>query len=160
MHYLISGIPACRKTTFGDWAQERGWLHIDMESWDGSAQHRLWKRCLAQGGIAQFVCAIERAAPRVIYSWGFPIGCIDYVRQFKEAGVGIWWFDGDLCQARRAKEGRDGALGRFDAQVLDITNAQRELGALYGPNRIETLNAAGTYLEFLDVAKAIGLPIE
>lgn len=159
MQYLLSGIPACRKTTFGDWAQERGWLHINMESWNGSAQHRLWEKCLAEASIEQFVRHMARAAPRVVYSWGFPIGCVHIIKQFKDAGVSIWWLSGDIDQARHAKLGRDGDLGAFETQVRDITNARSDLDALYGPNQIATLDAAGCYMDFLDVSKAIGLAI-
>jgi hypothetical protein len=158
MIYLISGIPACRKTSFGDWVQELGWLHIDLEAWDGSAQHRLWEKCLKESSVSHFITLLNNSAPNIVFTWGFPPDhCIGIVRQFKDHGVHVWWFDGDLGAARAAKGGRDNEVNTFDIQMSKIQAHQAELDALYGGNTIRTLQETGDCLPYDKIAEAIGL---
>lgn len=157
MNYLISGIPACCKTSFGDWVQDFGWLHIDMEAWEGSAQHRLWEKCLKESSISNFISLLNRSAPNIVFTWGYPPECINIVRQFKNHGAALWWFDGDEGAARAAKLGRDGLATDFDIQLNKIRSHQAELDALYGENTIRTLQETGDYLSFDKIAEAIRL---
>src|SRR4051812_12311560 len=115
---LLAGIPATRKNTFARYlVQEHGFAHYDLEchphGWRHPDLHSTW----ARNRIA-FVAEACRRDARIVLDWGFPVGCVGWVRELQAQGVRLVWFSGDIAQARLAYVNR----ARVDASKNNIAN--------------------------------------
>jgi hypothetical protein len=109
---LVSGVPGSGKTYFGDWLQaEKGFLHIDMEAFQGSTAHQIWNTALRTGNLPLFLDHLRGRSPNVVLTWGFHPNNFPLVRALRDAGVVAWYFtarpnglgnhafEGILCQS-------------------------------------------------------------
>ena len=160
--YLISGVPCCLKTKFGDWLRDnRGFLHIDMETnFDTGPFHPMWAKSLPND-IQSFADALKPIHPRIVLTWGYPIKCLPWIPQFQNAGVQSWWFDGDVDLARSNWIGRQGRepQGSEQQQFNDIKANHAAILSQYGDRVVETLKTpANTYLPLEEIADRLHIP--
>jgi hypothetical protein len=136
---LISGVPASGKTFFGDWLQaKKHFLHIDMESFQGSFAWRVSEAALRTGDFSLFCDYLREESPNVVLTFGFHPNDFHIVRSLQEAGVVTWWFNASREYARETFISRSGvSVGAFDFQIDAIEKAQAELKDFYGANTVE-----------------------
>lgn len=120
---MLCGIPASGKSTYGDWLQqEKGMLFVDVEedgALEGANLETQWSRLFNEPSCARdFVAGL---ADRTVLAWGFPVRCLPMLAALKEAGLVLWWLDGNRKAARDSFIVR-GTVGLkyFDRQMLDI----------------------------------------
>ena len=117
-------MPATGKSTFGRYlAAQRGFAHYDLErhpdGWPRPTLKASWDT-----SRPQFVHDLTEIHARVVLDWGFPPGCVGWVRELQTAGVSLVWFTGDLGRARHLFQARDARpVEAFDAQVSAIQAA-------------------------------------
>lgn len=165
---LISGMPACGKTSFGDWLRDnRGYVHVDLDAAD----------CLKSAGLPPFWTEKERVAtldsdrlrefirhlrtigkPSVL-TWSFPTDLVDFVREMTSFGVIAWWFEADRLAARHryAARGtvlRNGVYTRgkpdttlFDRYVASVSSNWARIAPIFGERIIRTLGADGRFVD-------------
>ena len=118
MKLIISGVPCCRKTDFGNWLRDtHGFEHFDLESPNTSghpamADLQVVLEGFRTGRSKSGDTAISRmsALPKdVVVTWGYPRNdhCFGCINAFRQAGFSAWWFDGDLDLARTKYVQRD-----------------------------------------------------
>jgi hypothetical protein len=123
---LLSGMPATGKSSFARYlAHEHGFTHYDMErhprGWPLPELKGTWEK-----DRALFVPEIRKHHHRTALDWGFPVRCQPIVEQFREQGVRLVWFDGDVESARKLyierakKEYAHEDAATFDRQVKEI----------------------------------------
>ena len=159
--FLISGVPCCLKTKFGDWLRDnRGFFHIDVESPNFIAGpfHYLWSHSVPDD-IRVLVRALTSLHPRIVLTWGFPISRLEWVPRFQDAGIETLWFDGDVDTARRNWIGRKGRepQGKEQQQFEDIKARHAEILSVYGQRNLETLSGTGVYLKLPTIAERLGI---
>jgi hypothetical protein len=153
--WLISGIPATRKSTFGKWLQKNHrFLHLDLEH-DKDRPPRslkgLWSRkffTISSPEAAQsFIQDLKSLARPIAIDWGFPPEFLWAIEGFKQSGVLIWWFDGDPAAARNAFEQRGATpIECFDVQMNKIRRNLVNIQRLFESNSTVVLNSEGMYL--------------
>jgi hypothetical protein len=123
---LLSGIPATRKSTFARYlSRERGFAHYDLEchpkGWPHPELKRIWDL-----DRKLFVDKLRSMHQRVVLDWGFPPICISWVQELRQSDVKLFWFDGDIPQARQSFMQREGTarIADFEQQVLEIQTAK------------------------------------
>lgn len=138
---LIAGMPATRKSTYCGWLRAaKGFVLLDVQR-----EREAIDQGIAQAGsLTTFIQGLPR---RTVIDWGFPPGSTPAVFLLKEAGVDLWWFDGDPEAARAAylEQGR-GPLDDFDRQMENIREAKPVIENLFGENRITVLDLSGRYM--------------
>lgn len=149
---LISGIPASGKSSYGRWlAREKGFMHLDVEQPGVLRQTGLeaqWNDMFAAASVELFVKALRLAGPPVVLDWGFPPRCLSIVEALKNAGVDIWWFDGDRRAARESFLSRGSvSVHALDVQMAATEKAWPGIQAVFGSRLIETVSAGPVYLE-------------
>ena len=159
---LISGVPCCLKTTFGDWLRDnRGFLHVDIESEEFRSGPLLphWRRTVP-GRVQEFLSVISRNNSRVVLTWGYPEVCADWIPSFRTAGVRCLWFFGEVDLALTNWIGREGreptgcAREHFDF----LKRKHAEIRASYGAESVETLRPNGVYLKLPEIARKLRIP--
>jgi hypothetical protein len=132
---LVCGVPASGKTFFGDWLQaKKRFLHIDMESFQGSFDHRIWEETLRIRDGSLFCEYLREQSANVVLTYGFRPTDFYTVRLLREAGVVTWWFNARRELARETFIRRGGvSVKAFDAQMDAIEAAWSELKEFYGP---------------------------
>lgn len=87
---LITGIPGTGKTWYGDkFASEFGFVHYDLED------QRTLSRFATFGDLISELLSLNRS---VVVTWGFnpeDPPSIELIRQFRDAGFRLIWFDGN-----------------------------------------------------------------
>lgn len=159
-YILISGVPASGKTTFGNWLhQNRGFLHLDMEDWDGTDIHYTWEKHY-RTNMSGFLKAIVPPSKRVVFTWGFPIQCFPIVACLRDAGVTAWWFDADYAAARRDWLDRQQGRGEniVDMQLDALKKADWQIRSFYGKNILRTLGRKGRRLTPQQIAVRLRIP--
>jgi hypothetical protein len=156
---IISGVPACGKTAFGDWLRdERGFRHLDMEAPQQQAQTaRLWTEYQV-GKFAEIRMVLDRLRegnPKLVVTWGFipnSIG-IGLLHMFQDVGFQPWWFTGPVAVARHAWVQRDNRpdASLFDAQMRRIDAVSADLNGLYVSTTLRTLEDDGSRLSFDEI---------
>ena len=158
MKLIISGLPCCGKTHFGDWLRdEHGFTHANLEP-------RL------DNGLCVIPPTILDDLPRwigslgekIVVTWGFlpSRSSFEIMQRFEAIGFVPWWFDADAAVARWRFIGRDGierATTHFDPQIASITKARERIGNFYGERRIKTLSQSG-YAPLNEIYDAIARP--
>lgn len=144
MKLIVSGVPCCGKTFFGDWLKNgKAFTHVDLELQDRFRQQAIGKNL--QNGFPSWVGTI---AKDVIVTWGFPPNecCFNLIKEFQHAGFSAWWFDADLDIARIRyiqRNGEEAVHQFFDIQARKLRDTKTTLDMLYIGQKIETLNAQG-----------------
>ncbi len=143
---MIAGIPACGKTTFGDYLRDKkDFFHLDMESFEGTWHHRIWDASLKIRDLSLFIETLKREGRPVVLTWGFHTQSIDIVEALKKLGVIIWWFDGDPSAARiKFIERGTGDIANFDAQMSRIRADFSAIQQRLIPNVVSTLGQDGS----------------
>ena len=95
--FLITGIPGTGKTCYGnEFASKFGFAHHDLE--DQQTLNRL-------GTFAQFISELLSLNKDVVVTWGFnpeDPPSLELVRQLRNAGFKMIWFDGNRPAALQA----------------------------------------------------------
>jgi len=148
---LLAGLPATGKSSFARWlVQEHGFLHVDVEAPGRLAELGLeaaWRRCFDTGNGTALVRGLRAIAPRVVVDWGFPPGCVPVVRMLGNAGVHLFWLDGDPGAVRESFVRRGTVpISAFETQTARIGQRRAELDDLFGSRRLSVLDRAGRYL--------------
>jgi shikimate kinase len=150
---LISGTPCCGKTTFGDWmSKEHGFIHIDMETFQGTDHHRVWESTWRHS-MPEFVEYLRGLSDKVVLTWGYrPIEEFPIVRTMRAAGITCWWFDEPEMLARDANRVR-GTVSEstFDAQIQRIRSAQTQLLDFYGDRICVTMLGRKDFRDLADI---------
>jgi hypothetical protein len=146
---LLAGIPASGKSHFGRWLEEqRGFLHLDVEKDGRLASLGLegaWTRCFEMQDVTTFVSQIRGMDRPVVVNWGFPVHCLEIVKQLKSQGLVPWWFSADPAQAEREFRKRgDVQLAAFQRQMAAISQHWNAIEAVFRPNVMTTLDSLGS----------------
>jgi hypothetical protein len=145
MKIIISGVPCCGKTFFGDWLRDQhGFAHANLEE-------RAMPNALpipSPDMTVELPRWLASVATHVVVTWGFPPNayCLDKITRFQDAGFTPWWFAAEYNVARAryvALHGQQKTEESFDPQIQLLEQAQAELTAIYQNYSIETLTAAG-----------------
>lgn len=160
--YLISGVPCCLKTTFGDWLRDqRGFVHIDVESraFARSPFHAIWSHTLPFN-ISAMVRALNDLHPRVVLTWGYDTAFFKHVPRLQNAGIDCWWFHSDIEQAHRNWTGRQGhePEGVFKSHFDNLRVLHPEILSVYGSRAMQTLSPDGRYMALEDIARVLDVP--
>jgi hypothetical protein len=144
---LIGGVPACGKTTFGDYLRDKkGYLHVDMESFQDSWHHRIWEAARRADDLTLFVELLAREGRPVVLTWGFHPSDLDIVKALRALDVFIWWFDADEAAARTNYIARGtGEIAAFDAQIQRIKKSWSAIHPIVSPRIIRTLDESGIH---------------
>lgn len=109
------------------------------EVWDD-----LFADCAHAGN---FVNEIKARKQAIVLAWGFPIEYFPIVSALKDAGMDIWWFDGNREAARQSFERRGTvALRLFQQQMADIEANWPEIESLFGDHIIQVVGPGRSYL--------------
>ncbi len=144
MKLIVSGVPCCGKTHFGDWLRDfHGFAHANLE---GRQSHR--SQIHPPNITADLPDWLASIATNIVVTWGFPPNqpCIELIRRFQAAGFTAWWFDADYAVARIRyvdREGLERTEKFFDPQIQKLTQATSSLKALYLKHTITTLTNEG-----------------
>jgi hypothetical protein len=140
MKLIISGVPCCGKTYFGDWLRDNhGFTHVNLED------RSLYLQQIIMTTIEQgFPCWVSTISENIVVTWGFSPNedCCRIIRLFKSSGFEAWWFTSDYQLARNRyvdKYGENQTVQFFDPQIQRLQAATRTLEELYGVRHIETL---------------------
>jgi hypothetical protein len=149
---LICGIPASGKSTYGRWLErEKGVLFADAEE-DGALEavqlSEIWDDLFTDtAGAGYFVEAVKAREQAIVLAWGFPIEYLPIVSALKDAGMEVWWFDGDREAARHSFELRGTiALQLFERQIAEIEANWPEIESLFTEHIIQVVGPGPTYL--------------
>jgi hypothetical protein len=151
---LVSGIPATGKSSFARYlAREHGFAHYDLEcypcGWPQPELKPLW-----DSSRGDFLVKLQVLHPRVALDWGFPVGCLPWVRELVAAGTKLIWFTGSICRARAIFIERGGIdVCQFDAQVKAIQDA--DFPARLQCQSIDMLSEAGIWKKHSDVIEEV-----
>jgi hypothetical protein len=129
MRLIISGVPCCGKTHFGDWLRDlHGHTHVNLE------QRRTQTGVIMPPNLYDTLPRwVDLLAPHVVVTWGFPPypPCIAVVQQFRELGFTAWWFSAPYDIARQrylAREGLQATEQFFDPQIVHLAARQSTVG--------------------------------
>jgi len=144
MKIIISGVPCCGKTHFGDWLRDNhGFTHANLEG------RKVDATFIRPPSISlDLPDWLASLASNVVVTWGFPPNpqCIDIIKRFQATGFTAWWFDADHTVARSRyiiREGLENTERFFDPQIQKLKQAANALAPLYLQHRITTLTEAG-----------------
>jgi hypothetical protein len=142
MIVLLAGIPATGKSFFGHWlAENRHFVHLDIENSDRLQE---LSTAVRQNGVATFVDKLGQLGQRVVLDWGFPPRLLYFVKEMKECGVRLWWFDGDHDRAREEFIKRGTVLlPNFERQMHQIGLHWNEIREVFQPNILQVLDSEG-----------------
>jgi hypothetical protein len=148
---LLSGIPAAGKSTYGRWLQtHKGYLSFDVENnaLDSFGLTSQWNALFESNGLdTSFVRALDKSGRFVVLDWGFPPRCLPVVMALKQAGVEIWWFDGDRDAARQSFISRGTVpVECLDVQMRSIERAWPHLRAVFGDRIVNAIRSGPTYM--------------
>jgi hypothetical protein len=144
MKIIISGVPCCGKTHFGDWLRDNHrFTHANLEI--RNANPLPVTPPDISGELPRWLSSL---ATNVVVTWGFPPNpaCLGLIQRFRDAGFHAWWFDANHATARNkyvTREGIQRTEAFFDTQIQRINQAALDLDALYQHNTIETLTEHG-----------------
>ena len=110
-------------------------------------------------------------------NWGFPARELLTVRALADAGVSLWWFDGDRAVARKVYEERakqqlarqvgkspveqardlQDKMFKFDNQYYGLSQNKAKIEPLFSGHVITTLRPDGTFMENEEIFSLMGL---
>jgi hypothetical protein len=144
MKFIISGMPCCGKTYFGDWLRDtHAYTHVNLE-----ARTTASGRISAPAPYAELPEWLAELSPLVVVTWGYrPVQpAFEFMRRFEAAGFTPWWFDTSPELSRRRYIERDGVerTGRFFEPQMEKLHATAPLiSATYRERRLVTLDENG-----------------
>lgn len=147
---LLCGIPASGKSTYGRWMQAtHDALFVDLEepgALELAGLRSAWDEVFA-GGHAAFVARLLTTFHRpVVLAWGFPPRHLRIVAALKEAGMSLWWLDGDRDAARESfVAAAQVPVSCFDTQMGQITQNWRAISDVFGERVIRSVHAGPRY---------------
>ena len=156
MILLVSGIPAAGKSSYCGWLeQEKKYIHFDIDrrQFQGTGVQPQWDAIFRpNGSVEPFVKSLSQWRRSAIIDWGFPPAWLQVVRDFKDVGVDIWWFDADISAARQKFiERAEHSVENFDRQIARIQQAWPMIAAVFGSHLMRTLCANGIYLSGAEI---------
>jgi hypothetical protein len=144
MKFIISGMPCCGKTYFGDWLRDaHGYTHVNLEP------------CItAQGTVMppklywEMPEWLAGLSSRIVVTWGYKpvLAGFDFIRRFEQAGFVPWWFEADPGLVKKQYILRDGATMAkrdFGPQMEKLQESMPLISGVYRERRITTLNEDG-----------------
>ena len=154
---LVAGTPASGKTSFGDYLRDKkDFLHVDIESFEGSYLHSVWVAALKLKDMSLFLNTLKERNPNAVLSWGFHLNDLQVAADLKRAGVKLWWFEADEMRARQRFIARNGvSIDVFEAQMKRIKNNRAKIEELFQPNMLTTLRPDNTSLTFPQIFDAV-----
>jgi hypothetical protein len=158
---LVAGTPASGKTSFGDYLRDKkDFLHVDIESFEGSYLHSVWVAALKLKDMSLFLNTLKERNPNAVISWGFHLDDLQIAADLKRAGARLWWFEADEARARERFIARNGvALEVFEAQMKRIRNSRAKIEELFQPNIVKTLRSDNICMTFREIFDAVrGIP--
>ena len=144
MKLIISGVPCCGKTYFGDWLRDnKGFAHVNLEAHDGFSQHVIGSNL--QKAFAPWIASVSS---NVVVTWGFlpNESCFGIIKGFMKNGFAAWWFDANHDVARKQyieRDGEEATCRFFDVQVQRLRDSRAAIDSLYNGRRVETLTDQG-----------------
>lgn len=174
LRFVISGLPACGKTTYGDWLRDnRGFTHVDIET---LPNRRKMFNHFRNGQILLGVAMLPVDIPshdRIVFTWGYPPGpkwrnVIAFLRDTH--GFRPWWFTGPrhiageawIARERRVHQlsdiAADDHFKAFTAQADLIQLQQVATAKFYGGSILQTLNTDRSRLSPEAISTHIGIP--
>ena len=143
---LLSGIPATGKSSLGRYlSRVHSFAHYDLECYPRGWPHPELKPTW-DSSRTDFMKALRALHPRIVLDWGFPVGCVPWVRELLAAGARLIWFDGSALRAREIFFARGGIdIRHFDAQLKAIQ--EEGLPAPLQCDRVDALSEAGVLKE-------------
>ena len=137
MHLLVTGIPACGKTTFARWlVANHGYIRCPQGEEPGPDFYADLSKALS-------------ANVNVVIDWGFPVQDLQKVESLLAAGTTGWWFDGDRSAALEAfkmREGHPGTVEDFQRQLGQIEQAWSSISAVFSDHVLEVIYPGPTFL--------------
>lgn len=101
---------------------------------------------LTSNSVETFLEAVRAMGRPVVLDWGFPPSRLPIVANLKEAGVEVWWFDGDRDAARESFIKRNTVpVEALNVQMPAIEGAWPEIRAVFEGHIIENVHAGPTY---------------
>jgi len=172
--YIISGLPACGKTTFGNWLRdERDFTHVDIESLPNTKtifEH--WKSGRILQGVQLLPIEIANQE-RIVFTWGYPPGTAwrAVISFFHDThGFVPWWFTGPRTAAGEewiAREKTVRGLSEqaaiqyfqgFTAEANLIHSQNSQTIEFYRGNILKTLNEDRSRMDWETIASHVGVP--
>lgn len=149
--FLICGIPGTGKSAFAHWLEEnKGFLCFAIEEEEPlrrAGLAKLWEEIFTRRAVQPFLDALLKLNKPVVIDWGFSPSCLNVVHALRDAGVQVWWFDGDRAAARRKFIERGTVwVECLDIQMIEIENEWKEIAAVIGANVLNVLDKDGTFL--------------
>jgi hypothetical protein len=158
---LLAGIPAAGKSYFSRWlADKQGYIHVDVDSPGSDSRvqcvlHRL-NACISAITTQEAQAKLSALPQKVVLDWGFSPENIASVRRLKDAGVRLFWFDGDRAKARTEFIRRGTVpVECLDVQMPKIERKWKQIQALFYPNFIHVLAANGKRMPPEEIWKVI-----
>lgn len=147
---FISGIPGCGKSTFGRWlAEQKQFTYVDMEH-DGLDEHGFrasWDTFCDSSDTKSFIAAIRAHPTSVVLDWGFPPSQVHLVQKLKDAGLRMFWFEGDRLATRfYFVQCGTVPVSAFDSQYSQISSQWHKIEPIFGDNVVKTVHTDGTRL--------------
>jgi hypothetical protein len=143
MKLIISGVPCCGKTHFGDWLRdEHAFAHANLEQRAGAIP-------MTPPNMSENLPAwLGSLGAKVVVTWGFPPNetCLKMIARFRDAGFTPWWFNADQAVARARYTtlyGNQKTQKLFDPQMVRIAQAKPDLDGIYQGHTIQTLSNEG-----------------
>ena len=128
----------------------KDFLHLDVENGalDRFGVKSSWDSMFADTGTTRlFVDGLTRTGRFIVLDWGFPVGCLPIVESLKQAGVEIWWFDGDRDAARQSFIKRGTVpVECLDIQMRDINREWPAIKQVFGDHIVYSVQTGPTYL--------------
>ena len=151
MILLVSGMPAAGKSSYCGWLeQEKKYIHFDIDrrQFQGTGLQPQWDAIFRpNGSVEPFLKSLRQWRRSVVIDWGFPPAWLQVVRDFKDEGVDIWWFDADIEAARRKFiERAKHSVEDFDRQVARIQAGWEMIADVFESHLIMALSGNGTYV--------------
>lgn len=148
---LITGIPGTGKTEISNYLKDNhGFQHLDREitdSWPPQLEDRIeW--------VKNQIAALEPHSNGIVISWGFMPGYDEKeIRQLRQVGFKLFWFDGNRPAARQAFIKRNTVgIDLLDIQMQRIESL--DLDAI-NPIIFNTFDEHGVFLKKDEIAKKL-----
>lgn len=149
---FISGMPACGKTTFGKWLEEKyGYKHFDFEKIRPSLleQHPSEMGEFVNLRIPKkLIDSLIREGAPIVFNWGFPVSRIDTAASIANQILPVWFCAEPAIAEKRFKKRGGQPVSEFREQVSDLSIHKVRLDAVFRGNTIEMIDGSGSFLEF------------
>jgi hypothetical protein len=157
---ILWGVPGVGKTTFADWlVDNKGFIRIDSD-FGGAGNSKAamaWRAFLNRSGTSEAFMKVARYSQQpIVLEFGMyaTVGAIGLLKQLRQAGAEVWWFDGDRDEAFEAWKKENRKSGRvFDTgdakwdQVVRYINDNRDvITSFFGSSIVRTIEAGPVHV--------------